>query len=129
MRKTAIGSILLTTMLIAQLSGCGAGDQEASGVPDAARGAEVSSASDGAQGTDVSGAASATGRKLSEGEGSMLDPFAVQALEGKDNSLDAYSVMARFSLQTENPENAQEGGLSASFLGASKAYCFKKHLF
>jgi len=71
----------------------------------------------------------AEGQELSAGEGGILDPFAVQALEGKDNSLDAYSAVARFSLQTENPENAVEGGLSGSFLGVSKAYCFKKHLF
>ena len=128
--KKALSSILLTVMLVGALSGCGAGNQEASGTPDAVQSAELSGALDGIQGTEAStGTAGSEGQELSAGEGGMLDPFAVRALEGKDNSLDAYSVMARFSLQTENPENAQEGGLSASFLGASKAYCFKKHLF
>ena len=44
-----------------------------------------------------------------------------------NKSLD--SAVAGFSLHAENPVNAQEGGGSGSFLGASRAYCFKKHLF
>ncbi|HBA50692.1 MAG TPA: hypothetical protein DCZ91_23425, partial [Lachnospiraceae bacterium] len=153
MRKKAISGILLTAMLVGVFSGCGAGNKEASNALDASQGTKMSGTSGGAQNAEASGASDGTqnaeasgasdrereaeasgvagpeGQELSSGEGDMLDPFAVQALEGKDNSLDAYSAVARFSLQTENPENAVEGGLSGSFLGVSRAYCFKKHLF
>ncbi len=153
MMKKAVSSILLTAMLVVQLSGCGAGNQETSDIPGAAQSAEASGTSDRAQNAEVSGTSGGTqnaevsgtsesaqgaevsagaarpdGRETSAGEGGALDPFAVQALEGKDNSLDACSAVARLSLRTENPENALEGGLSDSFLGASRAYCFKKHL-
>lgn len=58
-----------------------------------------------------------------------LDALAVAELEGKDNSLDAYSALVNAPLQVENPADAIEGGGSRTFLGASRAYSFKKHLF
>ncbi|HBA50691.1 MAG TPA: hypothetical protein DCZ91_23420 [Lachnospiraceae bacterium] len=130
MRKKAISGILLTAMLVGAFSGCGAGNKEASNALDTSQGTKMSGASDGTRNAEVStGAAGSGSRELSSGEGDMLDPFAVQALEGKDNSLDAYSAVARFSLQTENPEDAMDGVLSDSFLGTTRAYCFIKHLY
>ncbi|HBA50689.1 MAG TPA: hypothetical protein DCZ91_23410 [Lachnospiraceae bacterium] len=122
--KKAISSILLATMLAGVFSGCGARNQETSDPPDAVQGTESSVVLGTAQ--DATGADS---RELSVGAEGILDPFAVQALEGRDNSLDAWSAVARLSLRTENPENVLEGGGSGSFLGVSRAYCFKKHLF
>ena len=49
-------------------------------------------------------------------------------LSGKDNSMDAYSATAREALLLEMPENALDGGMKRSILGATGAYCFKKHL-
>ena len=49
-------------------------------------------------------------------------------LSGKDNSMDAYSASAREALLLEMPENALDGGMKRSILGATGAYCFKKHL-
>ncbi len=111
MRK-AIGSILLTVMLAVQLSGCGAEELEASGASDAVQ--------------DISGADS---QEISPGAGGILDPSAVLSLEGKDNSLDAYFAAVRVPLRVEKPEKALGGGGTKSFLGATGAYYFKKHLF
>lgn len=57
-----------------------------------------------------------------------LDALAFAELEGKDNSLDAYSALVNAPLQVENPADAVEGGGSRTFLGAARAYSFKKHL-
>lgn len=58
-----------------------------------------------------------------------LDISAISDLDGRDNSLDAYSLTVNVPLQAENPEGAIEGGGSKIFLGHSRAYYFKKHLF
>ncbi len=65
---------------------------------------------------------------LSVSAGGILDPSAVSALAGKDNSLDIYSAAARVPLQTEKPENAMEGA-RGSCLAASGVWHFQKHLF
>ena len=57
-----------------------------------------------------------------------LDALAVAELEGKDNSLDAYSALVNSPLQVEEPADAIEGGGSRVFLGTARAYSFKKHL-
>lgn len=58
-----------------------------------------------------------------------LNVSAISDLDGRDNSLDAYSLTVNVPLQVENPEGAIEGGASKIFLGHSRAYYFKKHLF
>ncbi len=93
--KKIISYILLTTILVLQLGGCGAADSQ--------------------EGPAVSGG--------------MLDASSVLELGGPDNSLDAYSAAANTPLHVENPANAIAGGGERIFLGASRAYCFKKHLF
>ena len=47
----------------------------------------------------------------------------------RDNSLDAYSAAANAPLLLESPADAISGGGERAFLGASRAYRFKKHLF
>ena len=47
---------------------------------------------------------------------------------GKDNSLDAYSSVVHMPLPMEKPENALLGGGQEFFLGAGRAYFFKKYL-
>lgn len=58
-----------------------------------------------------------------------LDALEVAELAGKDNSLDAYSAFVNVPLKVEEPPDAIEGGGSRVFLGAARAYFFKKHLF
>ena len=58
-----------------------------------------------------------------------LDALAFVELEGKDNSLDIYSALVNAPLRVEEPADAIEGGGSRTFLGAARAYSFKKHLF
>ena len=93
--KKIISYVLLTTILILQLGGCGTADSQ-EGPADA---------------------------------GGLLDASAVSKLDGRDNSLDAYSSVVNIPLQTEDPPNAITGGGERCFLGASRAYQFKKHLF
>ena len=93
--KKIISYVLLTTILILQLGGCGTADSQ-EGPADA---------------------------------GGLLDASAVSKLDGRDNSLDAYSSVVNIPLQTEDPPNAIAGGVERCFLGASRAYQFKKHLF
>lgn len=57
------------------------------------------------------------------------DPLGILSLAGKDNSLDAYSAVVNTPLKVEEPEGAVWGGESSVFLGASRAWYFKKHLF
>lgn len=54
---------------------------------------------------------------------------ALKTAKEKDNSLDAYAAALDVLLQAEEPEGALEGGRSDIFLGASRAYYFKKHLY
>ena len=99
-------------------------EKEASDDPNAAQGTEApGSNAEGAQ-----GAAGMDSQGLSVSAGGILDPSAVSALAGKDNSLDIYSAAARVPLQTEKPENAMEGG-RGSCLAASGVWHFQKHLF
>lgn len=121
--KKAISNILLTLMLAGGLSGCGAGEKEVSDAPDMSQGAESSGISDTAQ-----DASESDSQELPVSTGGILDPSAVLSLSGKDNSKDAYSASARAVMQPEMPENALEGGAEKSFLGATGAYHFKKHL-
>lgn len=57
------------------------------------------------------------------------DPLGILSLAGKDNSLDVYSAVVNTPLEVEEPEDAVWGGGSSVFLGASRAWYFKKHLF
>lgn len=47
----------------------------------------------------------------------------------KDNSLDQYSATCNYELKRSYPEDAIMGGGTASFVGNTGAYHFKKHLF
>ena len=123
--KKVLGCMLLTGMLAVQICGCGAGKKEASDDPNAAQGTEApGSNAEGAQ-----GAAGMDSQGLSVSAGGILDPSAVSALAGKDNSLDIYSAAARVPLRTEKPEDAKAEGGKGSCLTASGAYHFQKHLF
>ena len=122
--KKVLSCMLLTGMLAVQICGCGAGKKEASDDPNAAQGTEAPGSN--AEGTQ--GAAGMDSQGLSVSAGGILDPSAVSALAGKDNSLDIYSAAARVPLQTEKPENAMEGG-RGSCLAASGVWHFQKHLF
>ena len=53
---------------------------------------------------------------------------ALTTAKEKDNSLDAYEASLDELLQVEEPADAIEGGESGIFLGANRAYYFKKHL-
>ena len=91
--KKAISNIFLTVMFAGLLSGCGAEEKEVSGSSDA-----VQEASGGAESQDVSGeqeVSESDGQELSVSTGGIVDPSAVLALSGKDNSLDVYSAAAR----------------------------------
>ena len=122
--KKPIISIFLSVILAGVLSGCGSGEKESSGAPDQSQGTESSGVSGTVQ--DASGTDS---QELSVSTEDILDPWAVMNLSGKDNSMDAYSATAREALLLEMPENALDGGMKRSILGATGAYCFKKHLF
>lgn len=97
--KNRINYILLTTILFLSLSGCGSDESEPLGALN----------TEAAQGA--------------------LDASAVQELGRQDNSLDAYSSVVNMPLRVENPSDAVLGGGESVFLGASRAYHFKKHLF
>ncbi len=124
--KRSVSYMLLTVMLAAQLCGCGAGEKEASDNPDAVQGTETPGSTD-AEGTQ--GVAGVDSQGLSVGSGGILDPSAVSALAGKDNSLDIFSAVARVPLRTEKPEDAKAEGGKGSCLTVSGAYHFQKHLF
>lgn len=93
--KKIISNILLTTILVLPLSGCGTADRQ----------------------------------EEPADSGGALDTAAVLELGGQDNSLDAYSASVNTPLQMEHPADAIDGGGERIFLGASRAYWFKKHLF
>ena len=95
--KRTISYILITTILVQLLCGCGTGGKEPDPMEDL---------------------------NLED----TFNALAVAELGGRDNSLDAYSAFVNAPLQVEEPENAIEGGGSRTFLGAARAYSFKKHL-
>lgn len=64
-----------------------------------------------------------------EASGDSADPLGILSLAGKDNSLDVYSAVVNTPLEVEEPKDAVWGGGSSVFLGASRAWYFKKHLF
>lgn len=107
--KRRIGCILMTLILALQCLGCGAGSRE-----------ETEGSGNEASHNEASG---------NETSDDALDPLAVLSLAGKDNSLDAYSAVVNTPLEVEEPEGAIAGGASSVFLGASRAFYFKKHLF
>ena len=72
---------------------------------------------------------SGCGEEDSQEEPANPDAAAVQNSGGQDNSLDAYSAAVHIPLRVEKPVNALEGGGKRIFLGASRAWYFKKHLF
>ena len=111
MKKKIISSILLTVLLIVQLCGCGR-------------------ETDGAQENHLPEDETVSSFESGEaavGTGGDLDAAAVSKLTGKDNSLDAYSLVLNVPVRTEDVESAvveQE----QLFLGASNACYFKRHL-
>ena len=92
--KKMVSYILLTTILILHLSGCGAAED----------------------------------REETADSGIAPDASAVSDQGIRDNSLDAYSAAANAPLLLESPADAISGGGERAFLGASRAYRFKKHL-
>lgn len=58
----------------------------------------------------------------------VVEASAVMELGGRDNSLNAYSAAVNVPLRVEEPEDVI-GGIGKIFLGASRAYYFKKHVF
>lgn len=77
----------------------------------------------------LSGCGPANSQEEPADSGGALDATAVLELGGQDNSLDAYSAAVNTPLQMEHPADAIDGGGERIILGASRAYCFKKHLF
>lgn len=118
--KKIISYILVTAILVLQLGGCGANTEKLQG----------SSSSDGlkeATGPGSTDKSDGLGEPVNlEG---ALDALAISELAGKDNSLDAYSAVVNVPLRVEQPVTALEGGGKALFLGKSRAFSFKKHLF
>ena len=113
--KKRISYILLAVLLVLQLTGCGKDEKAPSG-------------GSGAEGTEDAGGSNSQGGtwwELAEG----MEDSALLGSGGKDNSLDAYSRISDTPLQVEQPPNAIEGGISKIFLGDSRAFYFKKHLF
>lgn len=104
MKKLRV-SIFLAALTVMQLCGCGAGTE---GILNSSTAKEEESA---------------------ETYESVLDAAAISSLAGKDNSLDIYSAVINIPLQVEQPEGAIRGGGSEIFLGNSRAFYFKKHLF
>lgn len=111
--KKIISYILLTALLVLQFSGCGARDEK------------------------ESTGASNTGETQGDGSGnrqdepaesdSLMGDLSVLESSGQDNSRDAYSAVVNAPLRGENAVRST-GGTSKVFLGASRAYCFVKHL-
>lgn len=112
--KRIICYILLTVILTLQICGCSANTGQLQG----AKNTE----------TDQDSVSPDAGEIFGDPEGAP-DALAVMQLSGRDNSLDAYSAIANIPLQVEEPEGAVTGGGSNIFLGNSRAYYFKKHLF
>lgn len=112
--KKIISYVLLTIILVLQLSGCNADEKEASGIPNM----------EGTQGADRQN--SEEGPADQEG---VLDASAILNTRGQDNSLDAYSAAVNIPLRVENPAKAIAGGGEKKFLGSYRAYYFTKHLF
>ncbi len=54
---------------------------------------------------------------------------ALSAEQIKDNSLDSYAMVQNVPLQVQVPDGVLEGGVGNLFLGVSRAFYFKKHLF
>lgn len=101
--KKIIGSVLLIVILTLQLSGCGTGEEEMPDVLDT--------------------------EELQTPDGLNSQGGAEASNQGKDNSLDTYSLVVHTPLRVEQPEKVISGGGEKVFLGISRAYYFKKHLF
>ena len=101
--KRRITHFSLLALMMLQLVGCGAGTDEVQG--------------DAVQGENG---------LISE---SVLDASEIAALGYRDNSMDVYSSIINNPLRVEEPEGAIVGGGSNVFLGNSRAFYFKKHLF
>ncbi len=97
--KKIISYILITAILVLQFSGCGLEEKE------------VSDASNMEETQDFG------------------DPNLQEGDVRQDNSLDAYSAAVHIRLGMGKPANAIEGGGQRIFLGTSRAWYFKKHLF
>lgn len=104
--------ILITVMLIVHFCGCGADTDSIS--------------ASGTEGTENVG----EGSKQEEHTvpESILDVSAISELSRRDNSLDAYSWIMEVPLKPEDPVK-EIGGKTRFFLGKSRAFCYRKHLF
>lgn len=112
--KKIISYILIAAIFALPLSGCGADETESADTANMEQ-------------TQASGGLN--GQEGSADPESILDASAVLDLDILDNSLDAYSRIIDTPLQAETPAGALAGGESRIFLGATRAYYFKKHLF
>lgn len=111
--KKIISYTLLTAILVIQLSACSADEKETAGTPDAEETLDADAANSQEASADLEGA---------------LDASAILALDGQDNSLNAYSAVVNSPLRVENPKDSIVGG-NRVFLGVSRSYYFMKHLF
>lgn len=112
--KRLIGVILVTVIFALQLSGCGMDEKEQ---PSASNVEELQGAGE-TEGQDEAADSAGAG-----------DAAAVLNSGGQDNSLDAYSAVINTPLGMDDGVRPAGKGTSQSFLGVSRAYYFKKHLF
>lgn len=108
--KKRISYIFAAIIFVLQLCGCGTDEDGLESAPDTE---EVQS----------------TGASEGQKDPGESDAGSIWSLVGKDNSLDAYSWVVNALLQVEEPAEAIGGGGKKLFLGNSRAYYFKKHLF
>lgn len=111
--KRKISHILTVVIVILQLCGCGIFEEQ-TGVLNT---------------EEAQGSGSLSSKEESTDPENRLDASAISRLGEKDNSLDLYSASVNAPLQVEEPAGAIEGGGRRIFLGASRAWHFKKHLF
>ena len=112
--KKLISYILLTVILAIFFCGCGKDEKEMSGTPNL---------------EEIQGTNKMNGQEEAGDPKGLVDGTAVSYPGEQDNSLDVYSAVVHMPLLVEKPMNALEGGGRRIFLGASRAFYFKKHLF
>lgn len=111
--KTKIICIIMSVLLVLQLCGCGKDTEDSPG------------ASSVEEPQSVSGEAN---RERPAAPESILDVSAISELSRRDNSLDAYSWIMEVPLRPGDPVK-EIGGKTRFFLGKSRAFCYRKHLF
>jgi len=112
--KKSISYILLSMILALCAGGCGTEEKE-----------PVSTSNT----EEPQGAGGSDRQEGSADPGGVSGSLAVSASGIRDNSLDAYSAIVNTALGMGKPMNAMEGGGQRIFLGISRAWYFKKHIF